>query len=196
MEENVIVNDEKLDAVKDNFTPPNTEETETKVDGTDAKETVTYTEEEVSKKIQSETDKIRTKYSKEIKELKEKIEELSPTKTEAELEIERRLAELEKSQAEVNSQKQFLEMQNTLKAKGIDENIAAFLKDDVNLEEFSAMFNNILSEKVKSKGYVPANHPTGDNITAEQFKSMSYDERADLYTKNPTLYQKLSEQIR
>ncbi len=196
MEENVIVNDEKLDAVKDNFTPPNTEETETKDDGTDVKDTVTYTEEEVLKKIQSETDKIRTKYCKEIKELKEKIEELSPTKTEAELEIERRLAELERSQAEVNSQKQFLEMQNALKAKGIDENIATFLKDDVDLEEFSTIFNNILSEKVKSKGYVPTNHPTGDNITVEQFKSMSYDERVELYTKNPTLYQKLAKQLR
>lgn len=196
MEENVIVNDEKLDAVKDNFTPPNTEETGTKGDGTDANDTVTYTEEEVSKKIQSETDKIRTKYCKEIKELKEKIEELSPTKTEAELEIESRLAELERSQAEVNSQKQFLEMQNALKTKGIDESIAMFLKEDVDLEEFSTIFNNILSEKVKSKGYVPTNHPTGDDLTVEQFKSMSYDERAELYTKNPTLYQKLVKQLR
>ena len=190
------MNDEKLDAVKDNFTPPNTEETGTKGDETDANDTVTYTEEEVSKKIQSETDKIRTKYCKEIKELKEKIEELSPTKTEAELEIERRLAELERSQAEVNSQKQFLEIQNALKTKGIDESIAMFLKEDVDLEEFSTIFNNILSEKVKSKGYVPTNHPTGDDITVEQFKSMSYDERAELYTRNPTLYQKLVKQLR
>lgn len=199
MEENIIKNDENLDAVKDNFTPPGakTKGTETKVDGADDKTPVTYTEEEVTKRIQSETDKIRTKYSKEIKELNAKIEELSPTKkTDAELEIERRLAELEKSQAEVNAQKQFLEMQNTLKAKGIDEKIATYLKDGVDLEEFATTFNSIMSEMVKGKGFVPTDHPTGDNITVEEFKKMSIDKRTELYTKNPTLYQKLSKKVR
>lgn len=194
MEENTNVENPTNETVTD--TETTTEDIETKADGADNDTTVTYTEEEVSKKIQSETDKIRTKYSKEIKELKAKIEELSPTKTEAELEIERRLAELEKSQAEVNAQKQFLEMQNTLKSKGIDEKIATYLKDDVDLEEFAITFNSIISEMAKGKGFVPTDHPTGDNITVEEFKKMSYDKRAELYTKNPTLYQKLSKKVR
>ena len=144
MEDNkTVVEDTTKETVTD--TEVKTEETETKVDGADDnKEPVTYTEDEVSKKIQSAEDRLRSRYSKEIKELKAKIEELSPTKTEAELEIERRLADLEKSQAEVNAQKQFLELQNTLKGKGIDEKIATYLKDDVDVEEFATTFNSIL----------------------------------------------------
>ena len=87
-------------------------------------------------------------------------------------------------------------MQNTLKSKGIDEKIATYLKDDVDLEEFATAFNSIISEMAKGKGFVPTDHPTGDNITVEEFKKMSYDKRAELYTKNPTLYQKLSKKVR
>lgn len=193
--ENNVVVDTTTETVTD--TETTTEEvTETNVDGADVETPVTFTEEEVTKKIQSAEDKLRTKYSKEIKELKAKIEELSPTKTEAELEIERRLADLEKSQAEVNAQKQFLELQNTLKGKGIDEKIATYLKDGVDVEEFATTFNSILSEKAKAKGFVPTEHPTGDNITVEQFKAMSYDKRVELYTKNPTLYEKLSKKAK
>ena len=196
MEDNkTVVEDTTKETVTD--TETTTEETETKVDGADDnKEPVTYTEDEVTKKIQSAEDRLRSRNSNEIKELKAKIEELSPTKTEAELEIERRLADLEKSQAEVNAQKQFLELQNTLKGKGIDEKIATYLKDDVDVEEFATTFNTILSEKAKAKGFVPTEHPTGDNITVEQFKAMSYDKRVELYTKNPTLYEKLSKKAK
>ena len=196
MEDNTtVVNETTTETVTD--TETTTEEvTETNVDGADVETPVTFTEEEVNKKVQSAEDKLRTKYSKEIKELKAKIEELSPTKTEAELEIERRLAELEKSQAEVNAQKQFLELQNTLKGKGIDEKIATYLKDGINIEEFATTFNSILSEKAKAKGFVPTEHPTGDNVTVEQFKAMSYDKRAELYQKNPTLYEKLAKKAK
>lgn len=197
MEDNkTVVEDTTKETVTD--TETTTEETETKVDGADQnKEPVTYTEDEVSKKIQSAEDRLRSKYSKEIKELKAKIEELSPVqKTDVELEIERRLAELEKSQAEVNAQKQFLDLQSSLKEKGIDEKIATYLKDGVDVEEFATTFNSILSEKAKAKGFVPTEHPTGDNITVEQFKAMSYDKRVELYTKNPTLYEKLSKKAK
>ena len=78
MEENIIVNDEKLDAVKDNFTPPGAKtKSDSKVDGKDNK-SVTFTEDEVNKKIQSAEDKLRTKYVKEIKDLQEQVKKLSP----------------------------------------------------------------------------------------------------------------------
>ena len=169
-------------------------ETETKVNGT---ETVTFTEEEVSKKIQSAEDKLRRKYSDEIKDLKKQIEELTPkTKSESELEIERRLAELEKSQAEVDAKKKFLDLQNSLKEKGIDERVANYLKDGVDVEEFTNTFNDILSSRAKSKGFMPKDHPSGDNITAEDFRKMPYDKRVELYEKNPTQYEKLSKMVR
>ena len=80
--------------------------------------------------------------------------------------------------------------------KGIDEKIATYLKDGVDVEEFATTFNSILSDKAKAKGFVPTEHPTGDNITVEQFKAMSYDKLSELYTKNPTLYEKLSKKVK
>ena len=197
MDENIIVNDEKLDAIKDNFTPPGAKsKTDSKVDGKDDKP-VTYTEDEVSKKIQSAEDKLRTSYSKQIKDLQEQIKKLSPVeKSESEIAIENRLAELEKAQAEVNAQKAFLSLQDTLQGKGIDKSLATYLKADVDVDAFVAAFNNAMKEVTKTTGYVPDSHNAGDKITAEEFRNWSYDQKAELYTKNPTLYQKLVKQLR
>ncbi len=197
MEENIIVNDEKLDAIKDNFTPPGAKsKTDSKVDGKDDKP-VTYTEDEVSKKIQSAEDKLRTSYSKQIKDLQEQIKKLSPVeKSESEIAIENRLAELEKAQEEVNAQKAFLSLQDTLQSKGIQKSLATFLKADVDVDAFVTAFNASMKEVTKTTGYVPDSHNAGDKITAEEFRNWSYDQRAELYTKNPTLYQKLVKQLR
>ncbi len=198
MEENIIVNDEKLDAIKDNFTPPGAKKTDSKADGKDGKETpVTFTEDEVNKKIQSAEDKLRRKYSDEIKGLQEQIKKLSPVeKSESEIAIENRLAELEKAQEEVNAQKAFLSLQDTLQGKGIDKSLATYLKADVDVDAFVAAFNNAMKEVTKTTGYVPDSHNAGDKITAEEFRNWSYDQKAELYTKNPTLYQKLVKQLR
>lgn len=198
MEENIIVNDEKLDAIKDNFTPPGAKKTDSKADGKDGKETpVTFTEDEVNKKIQSAEDKLRRKYSDEIKGLQEQIKKLSPVeKSESEIAIENRLAELEKAQEEVNAQKAFLSLQDTLQGKGIDKSLATYLKADVDVDAFVAAFNNAMKEVTKDSGYVPDSHNAGDKITAEEFRNWSYDQKAELYTKNPTLYQKLVKQLR
>lgn len=198
MEENIIVNDKKLDAIKDNFTPPGAKKTDSKADGKDGKETpVTFTEDEVAKKIQSAEDKLRRKYSDEIKDLQEQIKKLSPVeKSESEIAIENRLAELEKAQEEVNAQKAFLSLQDTLQGKGIDKSLATYLKADVDVDAFVAAFNNAMKEVTKTTGYVPDSHNAGDKITAEEFRNWSYDQKAELYTKNPTLYQKLVKQLR
>lgn len=197
MEENIIVNDEKLDAIKDNFTPPGAKsKTDSKVDGKDDKP-VTFTEDEVNRKIQSAEDKLRTSYSKQIKDLQEQIKKLSPVeKSESEIAIENRLAELEKAQEEVNAQKAFLSLQDTLQSKGIQKSLATFLKADVDVDAFVTAFNASMKEVTKDAGYVPDSHNAGDKITAEEFRNWSYDQRAELYTKNPTLYQKLVKQLR
>ncbi len=159
--------------------------------------TATFTQEDVDKKVQSECDKLRTKYVKEIKDLQEQIKKLSPVqKSESEIAIENRLAELEKAQAEVNAQKAFLSLQDTLQGKGIDKALATFLKADVDVDAFVTAFNSAMKEVTKDKGYVPDSHNAGDKITAEEFRNWSYDQRAELYTKNPTLYQKLVKQLR
>ncbi len=193
MEENIIVNDEKLDAIKDNFTPPGAKKTDSKADGKDGKETpVTFTEDEVNKKIQSAEDKLRRKYSDEIKGLQEQIKKLSPVeKSESEIAIENRLAELEKAQAEVNAQKAFLSLQDTLQSKGIDKALATFLKADVDVDAFVTAFNNAMKEVTKDSGYVPDSHNAGDKITAEEWGKMKYSEKVEIMNKSPELYKRL-----
>lgn len=190
--------EENTNIVNDTETQVNENTTNSKVDGKDAKETpVTFTEDEVNRKIQSAEDKLRTSYSKQIKDLQEQIKKLSPVeKSESEIAIENRLAELEKAQEEVNAQKAFLSLQDTLQSKGIDKALATYLKADVDVDAFVTAFNNAMKEVTKDKGYVPDSHNAGDKITAEEFKNWSYDQRAELYTKNPTLYQKLVKQLR
>lgn len=192
MEENIIVNDEKLDAVKDNFTPPEAKaKTDSKVDGKDNK-SVTYTEDEVAKKIQSAEDKLRRKYSDEIKDLQDQIKKLSPVeKSESEIAIENRLAELEKAQAEVNAQKAFLSLQDTLQGKGIDKALATYLKADVDVDAFVTAFNNAMKEVTKDKGYVPDSHNAGDKITAEEWGKMKYSEKEKISRENPELFKRL-----
>ena len=192
MDENIIVNDEKLDAIKDNFTPPGAKsKTDSKVDGKDDKP-VTYTEDEVSKKIQSAEDKLRTSYSKQIKDLQEQIKKLSPVeKSESEIAIENRLAELEKAQAEVNAKKAFLSLQDTLQGKGIDKALATYLKADVDVDAFVTAFNSAMKEVTKDKGYVPDSHNAGDKITAEEWGKMKYSEKVEIMNKSPELYKRL-----
>ena len=194
MEENVIVNDEKLDAIKDSFTPPGAKtKTDSKVDGKDGKETsVTFTEDEVAKKIQSAEDKLRRKYSDEIKDLQEQIKKLSPVeKSESEIAIENRLAELEKAQEEVNAQKAFLSLQDTLQSKGIQKSLATFLKADVDVDAFVTAFNASMKEVTKDAGYVPDSHNAGDKITAEDWGKMKYSEKVEIMNKSPELYKRL-----
>lgn len=75
-------------------------------------------------------------------------------KSESEIAIENRLAELEKAQEEVNAQKAFLSLQDTLQGKGIDKALATFLKADVDVDAFVTAFNNAMKEVTKDKGYV------------------------------------------
>lgn len=210
MEENVIKNDENLDAIKDQATPPGGKDKDAdsnkdknadskdsnKDNGTDS-ESVTLTKAELDKKIQSAEDKLRTSYSKKIKELEGKITELSPVKkTETELELEKRLEDLEKSQREVNAQKAYLSLQDTLQGKGISKDIAAYLKEGIDIEEFATLCSNILNQNVKSKGYVPDGHNSGDKISVEDFKAMKYSEKEKIMRESPELYKRLMAKIK
>lgn len=171
-------------------------ETEVKDNTTDSKgekgATATFTQEDVDKKVQSECDKLRTSYSKQIKDLQEEIKMLSPVqKSESEIAIENRLAELEKAQEEVNAQKAFLSLQDTLQSKGIDRALATYLKADVDVDAFVTAFNSAMKEVTKTTGYVPDSHNAGDKITAEDWEKMKYSEKLDVMNKSPELYKRL-----
>lgn len=185
--------EENTNIVNDTETQVNENTTNSKVDGKDAKETpVTFTEDEVNRKIQSAEDKLRTSYSKQIKDLQEQIKKLSPVeKSESEIAIENRLAELEKAQEEVNAQKAFLSLQDTLQSKGIQKSLATFLKADVDVDAFVTAFNASMKEVTKDAGYVPDSHNAGDKITAEEWGKMKYSEKVEIMNKSPELYKRL-----
>lgn len=203
MEDNIIKNDENLDSIKDDFTPPGgkknpdekKESEKEKNNGAD--ESVTLTQKELDKRIQSAEDKLRTSYSKTIKELEGKIKDMSPVeKSETELEIEKRLAELENAKKEVDAQKAFFTLQESLQSKGINKSIASYLKADVDVEEFSKVYTEIVKDNIKLDGYSPDNHKSGDKITPEEFKSMKYSEKEKIMRESPELYKRLMAKIK
>lgn len=181
MEENTNTVENTETEVKDNTT-------ESK-GGEGAK--ATFTQKDVDKKVQSECDKLRTTYSQQIKDLEKKIEELTPVElSDTEKELNRRIEELEKSQKEVESQKAFLSLQDTLQSKGIDKALATYLKSDIDVEAFVTTFNSAMKEVIKNTGYVPDSHNTGDKITAEEWGKMKYSERK-ISRENPELFKRL-----
>lgn len=132
--------------------------------------------EEVTKSIQSETDKVRTEYSKKVKEL-EKFKPVEKTETEI---------ELEKTKKELES----IKFQSSLKKLGINDDMVKYIRSDIDVEEFSKFYKGFTT--VTQNDFIPNQHNTGNNgITKEQFKSMGIEERTKLYSENPSLYQQL-----
>lgn len=132
--------------------------------------------------LQSEGNKIRTKYSKEINDLKAK---LPKEKTEEELAYEKEKADFKREKAQFELSKQ-------LSDKGLNAELSKFLNTDgvEDLETYISDLNKLLGGKdfVPSKG-----HNNGaSNITKEQFSKMNYMERQKLYIENKDLYNILS----
>lgn len=145
--------------------------------------TVESFNETIEKIVQSETDKVRTKYSNDIKDLQSK---LPKEKTEQEIEFETRLKDLEAKESEYK-------LKDTLTNLGLPMQLANFLKGSDDLETFGKEFADILNQHVLNSGYKPSNHKsTETTITKEQFKKMNYSEREKLFETNPELYKALT----
>ncbi|GAA6266907.1 hypothetical protein F110043I8_38920 [Ruminococcus sp. f11] len=154
---------------------------------------ITMSKADYDKAIQSAEDKIRGHYSKEIKDLKDKIKELTPVeKSQAEIDLENRIAALEESERIVATQKKRLEFQENLTNKGLDKGLVDFLKDDADVDALVSVVEGIVKSRMKSTGYVPTSHDSDDLVSQEEFNKMSYDKRVELYKKNPTLYERLT----
>lgn len=149
---------------------------------------ITMTQEDYDKKIQSEGDKIRTHYSKEIKKLEDKIKELSPIeKSDAENELDNRLAQLEIKQKEIENKERFLILQTSLQAKNLDKIFADYIKSDIDIDAFETVITNTVNDRVKSIGYIPTSHQTNTSVTADKWKKMSYSEKEKVMNTNPEL---------
>lgn len=146
----------------------------------------------VTKLLQSETDRVRTEYSKKIKEL----EQYKPVeKTPQEIALEERLKALEDKEKAIAKREKESQLQAKLSEKGLSAEIAKYVRfDDENLDTQLEEFAEVMNKTLLDGSYKPSNHKSNkDVITKEQFGSMGYMERAKLQETNPTLYSKLSE---
>ncbi|NMF04333.1 hypothetical protein ACUH7Y_25000 [Clostridium beijerinckii] len=132
--------------------------------------------------LQSEGDKIRTKYNKQIKELEGKIPK---EKTEEELAYEKEKADFEREKAQFNLSK-------TLESNGLNSELAKYLNvgEGVDLESYIKDLTNVIGKQTTT--FKPSSHANNGGITKEQFNSMTYNERMNLYNTNKSLYDILS----
>lgn len=156
---------------------------------TETEQTVTMSQADFDKKIQGEADRVRTEYSKKIKELEAKVKELTPVqKTEAEIDFENRLANLE-------AKEKRMALLDSLTTNGISHDFADYFKNDADIEAFSKIYKSVVDsevqKKVQANGYVPDGHKSGTSITKEDFVKMNMTQKEQLYTENPELYKTL-----
>ena len=156
------------------------------------KETVTMSKADYDKAIQAAEDRLRTKYSREIKTLQDKITELTPVeKTEAERTFDQRLAELERKEKESEERAKILSLKDALQAHSLDVSIADYLKTDVDADAFSAAIEKVVAARLTAGGYKPTGHQTNQPTTKAEFNKMSYDEKAELYRRDPEMWKRL-----
>ncbi len=194
MEENTVKNNEKLDSVKDTKTPPEDKKKTGSEKGKedDNKTPVTYTEDEVTKKIQKAEDELHKKYSKQIGDLETQIKKLSPVeKSEAELELEKRIAALEASEKDIADRERKIAVQEKLSANGLDKGLADYLKDDADIDALSSLVDGILKERMKENGYKPVDHSSDDKVTPEEFSKWPYSKKAEYAERHPEAYKRL-----
>lgn len=156
-------------------------------------DSVTMSRVDFDKAIQSAEDKLRGKYSKEIKELKDKIQELTPVqKSQAEIDLENRIAALEESERNIAAQKRRLDVQENLSNKGVDKALVDYIKDDADVDALVNIIDGIVKSRMKLNGYVPTEHSSDEKITPEEFKRMTYSQKVELSERSPELFKRLS----
>lgn len=180
---------QNVDSKGGDGTGTNTGTTDTK-DTT--QETVTMSKVDYDKAIQSAEDKVRGKMAKEIRDLQAKIKELSPVeKTQAEIDVENRLAALEASEKAVAEKERKIAVQEKLSENGLDKTLAEYIKDDADVDKLSALVDGIVKSRMKANGYVPSDHGSDDKVTPEEFAKWSYSKKAEFAQKHPESYARL-----
>lgn len=182
--------------VKDNVNSKGGDGTGTNTDTTNTKDTttesVTMSKADYDKAIQSAEDRVRGKYSKQIKDLEAKVKELSPVeKTQAEIDVENRLAALEASEKAVAERERKIAVQEKLSANGLDKTLADYIKNDVDVDKLSSLVDDIVKSRMKSNGYVPSDHSSDDKVTPEEFAKWTYSQKAEFAQKHPEAYARL-----
>ena len=143
--------------------------------------------------LQSEGDKIRTKYSNELRTVKEELKQYKPAqKSDAEIQFENRIKELEAREEKLLAKERQAELSTKLNDLGLPTELGQYLNlgedVDAGLEAVSVAINGYLL----NNGNKPTNHGKQQAVTKSDFKKMSYGEKAQLFQDNPDLYKALA----
>ena len=157
----------------------------------DTKETVTMSKADYDRAIQSAEDKVRGKLSKQIRDLEAKVKELSPVeKSQAEIDLENRIAALEASEKAVADRERKIATQEKLSASGLDKTLVDYIKDDADIDALSNIVDEIVKSRMKSSGYVPMDHDSEGKVTQEEFSKMSYSQKVEYSQKHPESFKR------
>ena len=157
----------------------------------DTKETVTMSKSDYDKAIQSAEDKVRGKLSKQIRDLEAKVKKLSPVeKSQAEIDLENRIAALEASEKAVADRERKIATQEKLSASGLDKTLVDYIKDDADIDALSNIVDEIVKSRMKSSGYVPTDHDSEGKVTQEEFSKMSYSQKVEYSQKHPESFKR------
>lgn len=163
----------------------------------------TYTEDEVMKLLQSESDRRVTKaLAKQKKEYEKKLT-LSQLDGEAREKAEKdsRIAELEEKLKEYAILENKNEVTKTLVNRGLNPAFADVIAigEDVEeaqnkIEQLDKLFKAAVADEVKKRlaGGTPKAAFKTDGMTKEDFNKMNLAQQAALYRENPELYNKLT----
>jgi len=164
--------------------------------------TMPKNQEELAKLIQSETDKVRTKYSTEMKKLQDQLTQLQlqsmTEQQKAEFELKQKTEELAKKEAELNKKMLDLETKELVSSKGLKPELAILLTADTiegrkaQLEVLVKTMNLEVKEEIIKK--VGQDDPRQSNVKNDGAKGydwnkMSYAEKVELYQKDQKLYE-------
>ncbi|NFQ02754.1 DUF4355 domain-containing protein [Clostridium sporogenes] len=158
------------------------------------KETKTFTEEDLNKKIQSAEDRVRTEYSKKLKQMEEELEELRPKeKSQSELDMEARVQALEQKEKEVAKKELELNVTNKLQEQGLPSQLSKYLVGVEDVETEINSLKEIFNNNALNNSFKPQKHNNSkEKISKEDFNKMTLLERQKLYETNQELYLKLS----
>lgn len=148
----------------------------------------------VQKYVQSETDKVRTDYSKKLKTANDELAKYKPVeKSETEKALDERIKALEAKEAELNAKERNQQIASKLKAKGLPEEFAQFITVGEDIDSDIEKVGTALGNYFLNANFRPESHASNKGTTKEQFKRMSYMERAKLFRENPELYKMLAQ---
>jgi hypothetical protein len=171
---------------------------------TEQTETKTYTQEEVLKLIQSETDKRVTAALKTQQKKYEKQLTLSKLDDDerAKAEKDDRIAELEAMLAERDIEKNKSELKSVLASRGLSAEFAdiIIINDDIqasqaNIDKLDKLFKAAIKAEVERRlaGSAPrTSTSTSGEITKEQFRAMPLSQQAMIAKDQPELYKRLT----